>query len=187
MTATQALSSSAISSAPSRRRSRHARRGSATLDSAATALESSVVSIANAATKAVKGQGVCSSEGTCAGFIRAANTCSGKDDATAIAECICSETSLDVMVACTDCIASGSIKTNAKYFESFCAKASATLAILAAETTSPSPSSTSFTPSSSTPPLRQSSTGSASGRSAQLAKAVGFVISLGALAACLLT
>ncbi|GAA5840051.1 hypothetical protein JCM5353_008101, partial [Sporobolomyces roseus] len=135
-------------------------RGSSTLDSAAAALESSVLSFANSASKAVRGQGVCSSNGTCAGFIHFAKTCSEKEDSTAIASCICSASSLEVMNACSDCqypyvsslvdtsarsditaqsdekgISSNSVKINANHFSSFCNTASSTLAILAASAT----------------------------------------------------
>ncbi|GAA6017091.1 hypothetical protein JCM11491_003253 [Sporobolomyces phaffii] len=124
------------------------RRGSATLDSAASSLESSVMSLANSATKAVKGQGVCASNSTCAGFIHFAQTCSEKGDAAAIAGCICSATSLEVMNACTNCISSNSVKANANHFSSFCNSASSTLALLAASASASASSPTSVAPSS---------------------------------------
>ncbi|GAA5962000.1 hypothetical protein JCM3765_007192 [Sporobolomyces pararoseus] len=84
------------------------------------------MSLANSASKAVKGQGVCSSNSTCAGE---------KEDSAAIAGCICSSTSLEVMNACTNCISNNAVKANANHFSSFCNSASSTLAILAASQT----------------------------------------------------
>ncbi|GAA5912403.1 Pst1p [Sporobolomyces salmoneus] len=103
------------------------------------------MALASSASKAVKGQGVCSSNSTCAGFIHFAQICSEKEDSAAIAGCICSAASLEVMNACTDCISSNNVKANANRFSSFCNQASSTLAALAATQTSSTifPSSTS--------------------------------------------
>ncbi|GAA5880088.1 hypothetical protein JCM16303_001208 [Sporobolomyces ruberrimus] len=125
-------------------------RGSGTVDTAVASLESSVLSLANSAQKAVKGQGVCSSNSTCAGFIHFAQICSQKGDSAAIAGCICSSTSLEVMNACTNCISSNSVKANANHFSMFCNTASSTLALLAASQT-PTTLLPSTTPSPSSP------------------------------------
>ncbi|GAA5844093.1 hypothetical protein JCM3766R1_004520 [Sporobolomyces carnicolor] len=117
-----------------------------------TSFERSIMSLANSASKAVRAQGVCSSDATCGGFIQFAQICSEREDSAAIAGCICSATSLQVMNACTNCISSNSVKENANRFSSFCNSASSTLALLAAtstSSTSSSPSATSTTSHSS--------------------------------------
>ncbi|GAA5994248.1 hypothetical protein JCM5350_001821 [Sporobolomyces pararoseus] len=93
------------------------------------------MSLANSASKAYRGQGVCSSNTTCGGFLHFAQICSDKGDSAAIAGCICSSKSLEIVNACTNCISNNAVKANANQFSSFCNSASSTLAILAASQT----------------------------------------------------